>query len=238
MGRVERIFVYSLLGILLCATFGRGLETLDNSAVATQPRAKDTLGPADEIVFNGEKPLVVVNREGRIGWGERATSSSWAVASVNLSGILPEMLQRESFQDEMKDLEELQLGQNAEFENAFKALQDEYGEIGQEDPKFAEAQARAQEIMARYNEWQQGAMQVRGKKTAEQLEKAYRDVIEAIEVVSDEQEIDVVFRFVPTATEFRSESPDAAADQIRLRTFLRYPEAMDITESVRDELGL
>ena len=238
MGRVERLFVYSLLAILLGATFGRGLETLDTSAVATQPQPTETLGPADDIVFNGDKPLVVVNREGRIGWGEQATSRSWAIASVNLSGILPEMLQRESFQEEMKELEELQMGQNAEFENAFKALQDEYGEIGPEDPKFAEAQGRAQEIMARYNEWQQGAMQVRGKKTAEQLEKAYRDVVEAIEVVCDEQNIDVAFRFVPTATEFRSDSPDAAADQIRLRTFLRYPEAMDITDSVRDELGL
>ena len=60
-------------------------------------------------------------------------------AAVKFSGILPEMLQRESFQEEMKELEELQMGQNAEFENAFKALQDEYGEIGPEDPKLTVA---------------------------------------------------------------------------------------------------
>ena len=48
----------------------------------------------------------------------------------------------------------------------------------------------------------------------------------------------MVYRFIPTSEEFVADSPEAASEQIRLRTFLRYPEEIDITGAVREELGL
>ncbi len=73
---------------------------------------------------------------------------------------------------------------------------------------------------------------------AEQLERSYREMIEAVEIVADKRSIDVVYRFIPTAEPFGTQSSDQAMLQIQLRTFLKYPESVDITQYVMDELDL
>ncbi|MCH2160995.1 MAG: OmpH family outer membrane protein [Phycisphaerales bacterium] len=239
MGRAERLFVYSLLAILLVSVFGRDLGNFGAPATAEAPAMKETLGPADELLLTGKDgPLAITNGEGHVAWGTQDTSRAWSVAAVNLSDLMPAVLARDVFQEEMKDLEETAMEQNAEFEAQFKGLQDEYGEIGPDDPKFAEAQGRAQALMAKYQEWQQATMQVRSKKASEQVEQAYREVIEAVAVVAENQQIDMVYRFIPTDSEFKSDTLEQAQMQIQLRTFLKYPDQVDITETVKEELGL
>ena len=63
-------------------------------------------------------------------------------------------------------------------------------------------------------------------------------MVEAVEVVSDNREIDIVFRFIPTAESFETNIVEQAMLQIRLRTLLRYPDAIDITEAILEELDL
>lgn len=239
MGRVERIFVYGILSILLLTAFGRNGLDMTPAATANETPAKDTLGPADELLLKGKDgELTIMNGDGRIAWNEDDTSRAWSAATVNLTQLMPEILKRESYAEELSEMENMAREQNSNFEEQFKALQDEYGEIGPDDPKFPEAQQRAQALMTKYNEWQQGTLQIRGKKVAEQIERAYREVVEAVEVVAENQKIDMVYRFIPTSEEFVADSPEAASEQIRLRTFLRYPEEIDITGAVREELGL
>lgn len=239
MGRAERFLVYSLLAILILAVFGRDFSFLAEPATASEPRVPEELGPADALLLNGsEGELSITNGDGRVAWSDQDTSRAWAIGAVNLSAILPDLLKRDSYLEEIQELEALALEQNGEFEQSFKALQDEYGEIGPDDPKFPEAQQRAQALMAQYNEWQQKTLQIRAKKAAEQLEEAYREVIEAVEVVAEKQNIDIVYRFIPTTDEFNSDAPEQAAEQIRLRTLLRYPEQIDLTENISEELGL
>ena len=74
--------------------------------------------------------------------------------------------------------------------------------------------------------------------TAEQLEKAYREMIDAVEVVADRMDIDIVYRFIPTSEAFEAENPEQAMMAIRLRTALRYPEQLDITDAVLEEMSL
>ena len=239
MGRAERIFLYTLLTALLLAVFGREMPRLSGNATASATWTPEELGPADALLLSGAKgELTLTNGEGRIAWSDSDTSRAWAIGAVNLSEILPNILNRESYIEEIKELEAMAVEQNGEFEQGFKALQEEYGEIGPEDPKFPEAQQRAQALMAKYNDWQQKTLQIRAKKAAEQLESAYREVIDAVEVVSDERNVDMVYRFIPTVNEFTGQTPEQAAEQIRLRTFLRYPDQIDLTEAVSEELGI
>jgi len=238
MGRAERIVVYSLLAILFVAVFSTGQPPLTPTATAIEAVMPEELGPAESLLLTGAKgELTITNGEGRVAWSNEPTSRAWSVGAVNLSEILPEILNRESYTEEIKELEAMAIEQNGEFEEGFKALQDEYGDIGPDDPKFPEAQQRAQALMAQYNEWQQKTLQIRAKKAAEQLEKAYREAVEAVEVVADNRDIDLVYRFIPTAEEFKGDTPEQAAEQIRLRTMVRYPDQIDLTEQVREELG-
>ena len=239
MGRVERLFVYSLLAILLVSVFGRSADTLGLSATAESPVMKETLGPADELLLTGKNgPLTVTNGDGHIAWGEDDTSRAWSIGAVNLSKLMPAVLGRDVFKEEMQELEDTAREQNAQFEDEFKALEDEYGEITPDDPKFPEAQSRAQAMMAQYNEWQQSTLQIRSKKAAEQVEQAYREVVDAVAVVCEDRKIDMVYRFIPTGDDFMSQSLEQAQSQIQLRTFVKYPDEIDLTEAVMEELGL
>lgn len=239
MARVERILLYSVLSALLVAVFGGSLPMLNAPAVATAPSIDETLGPADSILLNGAKgELALKNADGHLAWSDRETARAWSIAAVNLTAIMPELLTQGSFKEELAEFDATAAEQDAEFRAQFEALQDEYGDLKPDDPQLPEAQGRAQALMTNYNDWQKRSQQIRGKKVAEQLESAYREAVEAVEVVADNQHIDVVYRFIPTSDEFKSDSPGHASEQIRLRTFLRYPEAVDITPAVLEELGL
>ena len=50
--------------------------------------------------------------------------------------------------------------------------------------------------------------------------------------------IDMVIQFIPHDDEFETGNPDSTITQIRLRTALRIPEGVDITDDVLSELGL
>ena len=48
----------------------------------------------------------------------------------------------------------------------------------------------------------------------------------------------MVLRFIPPDGEFEQGNPDSTIMQIRLRSALRLPEGLDITDEVLAELGL
>ncbi|MCP3859744.1 MAG: hypothetical protein GY704_08845 [Phycisphaeraceae bacterium] len=81
-------------------------------------------------------------------------------------------------------------------------------------------------------------MAIRQKLGAEQIESAYRELIEAVDIVAERQGIDIVTQFVPTGEPFDAETMDVASLQVRRRGLLRYPDEIDITEAVAEELGL
>jgi hypothetical protein len=63
-------------------------------------------------------------------------------------------------------------------------------------------------------------------------------VIAAVDVVADRLGIDVVFRFIPTANDFQSFNSGQAYVSVRARIALKYPEALDITDEILEELAL
>ncbi len=63
-------------------------------------------------------------------------------------------------------------------------------------------------------------------------------MIEAVEVVADRKDIDVVYRFIPPSEAFNAQTPEQAMMSIRLRTILRSPDDLDLTDEVLEELSL
>lgn len=198
----------------------------------------ETLGPAKSLELTGTDPLLVRNADGRIGWGEEPTSRAWSIGSVHIDDVIKKLLQTEDYLGEREELQTELKEIEAEFNERAQEIQGEYGEIGEDDPQFPEAQGRMQALMQEYQQFTQLSRGRITKLEAEQLERSYRELIEATEIVADQRSIDFVFRFIPTAEAFGTQNAEQAMLQIQLRTFLKYPEAVDITGQVIEELDL
>ena len=59
-----------------------------------------------------------------------------------------------------------------------------------------------------------------------------------MEVVADKAGVDLVYRYIPTSEPFMQASVEQAMLQIQMRPFLRYPDSIDLTTRVLEELDL
>ncbi len=235
MRMIDRTLLIVALAVATLALLRPGTSTTIADAMI---RGFETLGPADSLELTGEPPLVVRNEDGRIAWGEQPTSRAWSIGAVHIDAVIKKLLQTEDYLGERQEMENELKELEQEFNDQAMAIQEEYGEIGEDDPSFPEAQGRMQALMQEYQQFTQVA---RGRITqleATQLERSYRELIEATEIVADQRSIDFIYRFIPTEEPFGTQNSDQALLQIQLRTFLKYPEAVDITQHVMDELDL
>jgi hypothetical protein len=237
----ERVVIYTVLAVLLAANASLILSSADRPAFAEPLAIPDDLGPADSVALTDTESgddLVLRAKGGRLSWGEAEHQRTYSVAYVYIGNVLNQLMQAEVFVEEreqlMTDLGEAEDEYRARLEDARQRLQDMDPESEDAQDVFREGEAIWQEYM----NWQQEAVAQRGKLDAVQMERAYREMIEAVEVVADRKNIDTVYRFIPTSEAFNAENPEEAMLAIRLRSALRYPDELDITDDVMEELSL
>jgi Skp family chaperone for outer membrane proteins len=241
----ERLVIYGLLTALLVANAVLLLGRTGTPAYAdpwTGPLAElDGLGPTESLTLVDESAdgeLVLQNVGARLAWSSAAYDRVYSVAYVYIGTVLRQLMNSEEF---VEDREHLVTELN-ERETKFRQQLDELGSRGQDlepdSPEFRTAYDEYVALREAYGAWQQEAMARRGKLDAQHLESAYRQLVDAVEVVADRKGIDTVYRFIPTDEDFKAENPEAAMLAIRLRTALRYPKELDITDDVLEELSL
>jgi hypothetical protein len=197
------------------------------------------LGPIDSITLAGsEGDITVKNSDKRVSWGEEKTSRAWSLGFMETGKALEQLMKADHFVEVRDDLnEELKEGLDAARE-----ILDDLMERGRllepDDPGGPALRQEWESAYRNFEQIQQSAMNARGELAAEQMEESYNEVLEAVNVVADRLNIDMILRFIPPNSEFEGNSPDAALMQIRLRTALRLPEGIDITDEVLSELGL
>ncbi|MBT8484197.1 MAG: OmpH family outer membrane protein [Phycisphaerales bacterium] len=242
MKNIERIAVWGLLGSVLLLTLARPNPVLSLPAgpqAHAAPQA-DVLGPVDALTLNdaGSEPLELRSRSHRLAWGDAPHERSYSVAYVFIGKVLNKLMQSEDLQDERDRLMEELNQTEASYREQLDAIGSQLQGLDPESPDAQDLYQRGSTLYQEYSTWQQQAMRQRGQLDAKQLETAYRELIEAVEVVADRRAIDTVYRFIPTSESFEAENPDQAMMAIRLRTALRYPEDLDITDHVLQELSL
>ncbi len=238
MHRIERVSIYVTLVVLGIAVLSQrpGLTPI---AGAGGPVAEEVLGPADRLVLNGKDGQVDVKAAGNaVGWGDSPYQRSWSVATVDVPKLVRSLMESDRFDEDRAELRDEADAQNLEFQERFEEFQEEHADVTQDSPEFPEVQARFQEMMQDYQKWQQGTRAIQQKLGAEQIETAFKEMVEAIDIVAEEEKIDIVLRFVPVDQPFESEMMDAANLQVQRRTILHYPDTIDITAKVEQELGL
>jgi Skp family chaperone for outer membrane proteins len=236
MRTTERLFVYGTLAALGAALFLRGTE---RSADALAHRAPTDLGPADAVVLAGKDTnLALRNDGGRLAFGDQPTAKAWSVAAVNSDKVMKLLLKSQRFEDDRKALEEKAKSREQDIRKRAQDLEAKHKET---DPKSPEGEAAQKEFEALFKEYDAFRKEIQekfAKLQAEQAEKAYREMTAAVDVVAERQKIDIVLRFVPTSQQFESDNMGSAMLQVQVRTFLHYPEAIDVTAEVMKEMSL
>ena len=231
------VFVF---GSLLAGMFGAflALSLSGTPAGATRMLPAD-LGPADALILSGKDGNVTLtNEDGRLAWSDSPSSRAYSIACVYIDPILKGILSGERFATERSKFDEEAKVQGQEFERKSKNLQEKYPDLKQGDPSFESARGEFKALQGEYEKWLTALQRVQSKHMAEQVEKAYAELIAAVDIVAERKKIDYVYRFVPPAQAFESSELASAMMQVQARTFLRSPSSTDISEDVIKELGL
>ncbi|MCH2138935.1 MAG: OmpH family outer membrane protein [Phycisphaerales bacterium] len=199
----------------------------------------EPLGPASELVLQGtDGDITVKTVDGRITWGDTPAQRVYSEAFVAVDKLIPVMLQAESFTEEREELSgQMQIDE----QRILAALDEVRVRIEDADPDDPDHPAMAEEarnILQQRQAFMQAAQQAMSQLQAAHLERAYREAVEAVKIVAERKGIDIVHRAVPTDDPFVGTMMPEAVNAIQSRSFLVYPESMDITSDVADELGL
>ncbi|MCH8824645.1 MAG: OmpH family outer membrane protein [Planctomycetes bacterium] len=235
----ERIAIYAVLAILLTFNLSSILGLTSTKAVAEGFIVKQDLGPVSALTLTGDdQPLVLHNGKGRLAWSDNAHSKAYSVAFVSTNKAMGQLLESEVYAGPLKSLDEEFTARNKEFEQSLNAYRQQNQNVRPEDPKYREIQ---QIYTAMREEYQRWASEARGKMEqleTSQIELAFRELVLGVEVVAERLNIDIVYQFVATADDFATSNPARATLAIRERSALVYPEQLDITDAVLEELSL
>ncbi len=239
----RNIHQYAIV-VLAAAVLVLMSDRLTGQAGAKDDAKAPSLGPASQLTLENENAETITLKveEKRIAWGDQPQQRIRSIAYVHTGKALGALMQGESYVEEQQLLtEEMKEAQQA-IADAFEAMQEKMQGITPEDPEFDSINQEAQAVLQQRDRFVQQANAAKATLGAEQVERAYRELVDAVNVVADRLEIDTVHRFIPTDDSFEIQPGpgafQAAMLQIRLRSVLRYPEDIDITEEVMEELGI
>lgn len=239
MNTRERFIIYGALAILFVITLSHALDEPARSVFADPDLSQGALGPTDSLtLMEGDDKLVLRNRSGRLAWDDTDFASAHSVAFVHVGKAVGPLLEAEHYRDEYEQLQDEIREMDDEITQRLTEFMEENREVQPDDPNAEQLQRTYQELLQERERWRQEGTMRLGKLAAEQIESAYRDFVAAVEVVADRRGIDIVYRFIPTGEEFDSQSPPQAYTSIRARIAVKYPEALDITDEVLDELDV
>jgi Skp family chaperone for outer membrane proteins len=232
---------YALLFFLLGASVAGNAILIAATSKQEDPEIKQApmLGPASSLTLvNDANELVLSSLDDRLSWGKNDYQKAYSVAFINVGRVLNPLLsstqfqdERDQFQDEIKDGE-------TEYQAQLESLAAEMDGV---DPQSSEGQEIIAEGRAKHQElqdWLRLMMVKRNQLESGHLATAYQELISAVQIVADRKKIDIVLRTIPPEDEILSENVEATMLQIRLRSALVYPEDLEITEDVMNELGV
>ncbi|RLS64051.1 MAG: OmpH family outer membrane protein [Planctomycetota bacterium] len=240
MNRILALCAVALSSLALLVSLGRSQNTAVAAPNAATPTSMGDLGPADKLLLTASEgePLSIVNREARIGWGDKATNRAWSIGAVHSDRVMRALMASPSIQEKVKELEEQAMATDAEFQKRAEDLQAKYKDVKPGDAGQQEGMQAFQALNAEYTAFRESKLKEVDQVRAGQTEDAYKQLVTAVDRVCEREQIDLVFRYIPVEVPFKAEGLQQVYSQIQLRTFVKHPAAVDITDAVIKELGV
>ncbi|MCH6550541.1 MAG: OmpH family outer membrane protein [Planctomycetes bacterium] len=235
----ERMIVYGLLGLLLVVNLPGLLGGGGRLAVAEGEPASNQLGPADGLTLvENDQELRLRSLGGRLAWSDAAYARAFSMGFVHVGRAMGPLLDAPHFVDEREELDEEIKARDEELDERIGAFLEEHQDVGPDGPAADDVRRAYQQLFRQRERWRAERTRRLGSLAARQIEAAYRDLQAAVEVVAERRAIDIVLRFIPPDNEFASSNPPQAYRAIRARVALKYPEALDITDAILEELDV
>ncbi len=162
----------------------------------------------------------------------------YSLAFVQLGTILNKQLQGKEYEEERQAIADEFAELDQEYRDRLNDFQTRIQALGQDNPEAQPLLQQGQALLNEYRQWTQSMAAREGEMTGRHLEQAYRELVTAVNIVADRLNIDLVYRFIPVDEPFNAPSAEVATQAIRLRPVLRYPEGLNVTPEVLEELAL
>jgi hypothetical protein len=201
----------------------------------------EPLGPASSLVLQGDSETNRVELtavDNHLAWGKEASHRAWSEAYVAIGVLLDGLMRSDSFSEDRRQLAEGMQGEERAIIEKIEDIKARMDDAEPDDPEMPVLAEEGRRLLQLRQQFIQGAQLRQSELTATQLEAAYRELIEAVKVVAERRSIDIVHRFIPTDEPFGTTNAADALIQIRLRNLLLYPDALDLTSEVADDLGV
>ena len=240
MNNRERIVIYGAMALLIALNItvlanGRGSQSW-----AEGPANREQLGPAGTLTLvDAEDDLLVLrNTDGRLAWADGNHARALSIAFVHVGKAMGPLLEAGEYQEEYDVLDAEFRERDKELADALFAFREEHKDTQPSDPDAADIQQAFQAMLQQREQLRAEGTRRLGALAASHIERAYRDLVAAVEVVAGQRGIDLIYRFIPTDDEFQSITPPQAYTSVRARIALKYPLGLDITDEVMEELAL
>ncbi len=241
MKRNERVVIYSALAALGAMNLVFLLSNAGRTAFAeTAAFIADTLGPADALkLVDDGKEVTVRAKSGRVSWGDGDFKQSYSVGFVDISRALNPLMESGEFVEERDALRKELEASDKEFQSKLEDMGKQIQAMDRESPEARDKIDEYRKVYAEYGKWgQEVAVPKRDALDVKHLQKAYKELTAAVNLVADKLGIDIVYRFMPSDKDFKATNAEQALTEIRLRSAVKYPEKLDITTEVLQELSL
>ena len=251
MKRRERTVIYSILGLLILSNITI-LTGASSAAFAHFERLLAPLGPATSLTLVDDsatagtedatpaKDVVLRNKDGAIAFGDSAAHRIYSLGFVDDRVIIDQLMKSEAL-NTRRDTLRIELQAKAkEYQDELASIEEQASRIDPQDNQEGIAQMHQMwtQLQEEFQAWQQTARARGNELEANALAESYREMVAAVDVISDRLGVDLVLRSIPTNDEFTTKDPQTVSVSIRMRTAVKMPEGIDITEAVMDELGL
>ncbi len=236
----ERIVIYAALALLAAMNIAVLANGRGGSAWADGPAEMTHLGPAGSLTLTGDEDqlLVLRNTDGRLAWSDTDYARSFSVAFMHVGQAMGPLLAADEYVDEYQELKTEFRERDDEIAEAIEAFRQEHQDVTPDDPEMADVQQAFQAMIQQREQMRAAAGRRLGRLAADHIERAYRDLVAAVEVVAQRRSIDIVYRFIPTDNEFNAANPPQSYTAVRARVALKYPPQLDVTDEVMEELAL
>jgi hypothetical protein len=240
MKRIERLVIYAALLALGAMNAVFLLSGSGRTALAEAAAWLQDLGPARAVILvDDDREMELRNRRGRLAWGAGEFRQAYTVAFVDIGRAMNPLMESGAFVEEREALRrELEVTER-DYQQRLDALGEQLRAMDQASPQFRERFEEAQRLYEEYTRWGQTvALPRRDALDVRHLNTAYMEMASAVNIVADRLGIDIVLRFIPPERDLQAMTAEQALTEIRLRSAVKYPEALDITSEVLEELGL
>lgn len=241
MKKAERIVMYSALCALLALNSVFLLSHSGRTAFAEAAAfVADVLGPAEAVkLVEDGKETTVRSKSGRLAWGDGEFRQTYTVGFVDIGRALNPLMEAGDMKEERENLRKELEAVEKDYQTRLEEFGQQLRGLDQNSPEFREKYEAATKLYEEYQQWGRDiALKRRDELDVKHLQRAYKEMTNAVNIVADRLGVDIVLRFIPAEQEFKAINAEQALTEIRLRAAVKHPDKLDITSEVLEELNV